>query len=54
MQLLLELLDIINEAKGVSKTVRQRVYHADYMKTRDKPYRQYGRVRKKKKRRAET
>ena len=42
MKLLIELLDIILEAKGkskVTKTLRQRVYHADYEKTKDKPYR---------------
>lgn len=49
MELLVELLDIIQETKGkVSKTLRQKVYHADYMKTKDKPYRQYDRTERKK------
>ena len=51
MKLLIELLDIILEAKGkskVTKTLRQRVYHADYEKTKDKPYRQYQRPKRKK------
>lgn len=51
MKLLLELLDIIEEAKGkgkVTKTLRQKVYHADYVKTKDKAYRQYQRPKRKK------
>lgn len=47
MKLLVELLEIIAEAK-VGKTLRQKVYHADYMKTKDKPYRQYDRTERKK------
>lgn len=44
MKLLLELLTL-EEAKKkktkVSRSLRQKVYHADYVKTKDKPYRQY-------------
>lgn len=51
MKLLIELLSIIKEAKGagkVSKTLRQKVYHADYEKTKDKSYRAYDRSDRKK------
>lgn len=47
MKLLHELLDIILEAKKkakkakVSKKIRSKVYHADYLRTKDKPYRKY-------------
>jgi hypothetical protein len=42
MELLVELLTIIEEAKKspkVSRTLRAKVYHADYQKTKHKPYR---------------
>jgi hypothetical protein len=51
MELLVELLGLIDEAEKkakVTKTLRQKVYHADYLKTKDKPYRQYERPKRKK------
>lgn len=45
MELLVELFEIIEESKKkkpkVSKSLRHKVYHADYVKTKDKAYRQY-------------
>ena len=40
MELLKELLQI-NEAATVTTTTRSKVYHADYEKTKKKPYRKY-------------
>ena len=49
MELLIELLTIITEAKkSGSKSARQKVYHADYIKTKNKSYRQYKRSKHKK------
>jgi hypothetical protein len=45
MGLLTELLDMLNE---IDKSTRSRVYHADYVKTKDEPYRQHERPRRKK------
>lgn len=48
MELLCELLDILEEAKGkkkksskVSRSMAARVYHRDYVKTKSRDYRQY-------------
>ena len=45
MKLLIELLTIITEAKKkkgkVTKSLRAKVYSADYEKTKHKPYRQH-------------
>jgi hypothetical protein len=52
MELLIELLDIITEAEKkakVAKSLRQKVYHADYVKTKDEPYRQHRRQKRRRK-----
>lgn len=44
MELLVELLTLIEAEKKkgkVSKTLRQKVYHADYLKTKNRPYRKH-------------
>lgn len=46
MEILTDLLQLIEAAKKgkkkkVSKSLRRRVYHADYVRTKDKPYRKY-------------
>lgn len=44
MKILTELLDILEEAKkkkGVTRSMRAKVYRADYIKTKHKPYRKY-------------
>lgn len=42
MELLVELLNLVEAEKKkgkVTKSLRQKVYHADYVKTKHKPYR---------------
>lgn len=45
MQILTELLNILEEKKKkpakVSKKIRHKVYHADYLRTKNKSYRKY-------------
>lgn len=44
MQILTELLTILEAKKKpakVSKKIRHKVYHADYLRTKNKPYRKY-------------
>ena len=44
MNILNELLQLVEQKakkKKVTKSLRRRVYHADYLRTKDKPYRKY-------------